>query len=434
MGLPDGGSLPSVFAVSDLAQASVAAAGVALARLVSLDGGAAPTVTVDRDLASAWFAFSIRPEGWELPSAWDPVAGDYATADGWIRLHTNAPHHRDAALGVLDVPAERARGHRRRRRMDRGRSRVRGGRRRRRSGGHAVAHGLGRPSPGRRRGRRTPRGPGADVGGRGPRARTPPAPSGGDPGARPHPGAGRPGGDAAPGRMGSRGAPRRPARLGRARCRARGHPRQAVQPTRPAHRRGTRPVPRPADGRRRARPRIPLRRPRAPRTRCRPTRRRPSGSRRREPRRLRLDGPVGGSPWVRQPRPDELGDRRGGQGGHRRRPSRSPARPGTRPRHRLPAGRLGPDRTGPAPVRRDREPLAGLTGQDGPPARRRRSRTRPRGRRRRSDPAVGGRPGGAHRVGDARRLPAPVVVGGAPLRWDLPAGPLGTSAAVWTSA
>ena len=33
---------------------------------------------------------------------------DYATADGWIRLHTNAPHHRDAALGVLGVGVDRA--------------------------------------------------------------------------------------------------------------------------------------------------------------------------------------------------------------------------------------------------------------------------------------------------------------------------------------
>jgi len=105
--LPDGGSLPSVFAVSDLAQASVAAAGASLARLVAVDGARAPTTRVDRDLASAWFGFSVRPEGWSLPPVWDPVAGDYATSDGWIRLHTNAPHHRDAALAVLGVAADR---------------------------------------------------------------------------------------------------------------------------------------------------------------------------------------------------------------------------------------------------------------------------------------------------------------------------------------
>ena len=106
--LPPGGSLPSAFAVSDLAQASIGAAGAALARWTagSDDGDAGP-VTVDRDLASAWFALSIRPDGWELPPTWDSVAGDYATADGWIKLHTNAPHHRAAALGVLGVPGDR---------------------------------------------------------------------------------------------------------------------------------------------------------------------------------------------------------------------------------------------------------------------------------------------------------------------------------------
>jgi hypothetical protein len=45
--------------------------------------------------------------GREPPPLWDAVAGDYPTADGWIRLHTNYPHHRAAALRVLDVPEER---------------------------------------------------------------------------------------------------------------------------------------------------------------------------------------------------------------------------------------------------------------------------------------------------------------------------------------
>jgi hypothetical protein len=104
---PPGGTLPSSFAVSDLAQASIGAAGAALARLVATGGGTEPSVTVDRDLASAWFAGSLRPDGWEVPAAWDAVAGDYAGDDGWIRLHTNAPHHRVAALAVLGAPGER---------------------------------------------------------------------------------------------------------------------------------------------------------------------------------------------------------------------------------------------------------------------------------------------------------------------------------------
>ena len=55
-----------------------------------------------------WFSMSIRPIGWSLPAPWDPIAGDYATRDGWIRLHTNAPHHRAAAERVLGVHGDKA--------------------------------------------------------------------------------------------------------------------------------------------------------------------------------------------------------------------------------------------------------------------------------------------------------------------------------------
>ncbi len=98
------GALPSTFAVTDLAAGSVAAAALALAEVAGLTGPA----TVDRRLASFWFATSLRPDGWRMPALWDPVAGDYRTRDGWIRLHTNAPHHRAAAERVLGAQADRA--------------------------------------------------------------------------------------------------------------------------------------------------------------------------------------------------------------------------------------------------------------------------------------------------------------------------------------
>lgn len=103
------GALPSVFPVTDLAAAAVGAAGLAAAELIACRHGERPQVAVDRRLASFWYALSVRPQGWQLPPAWDAVAGDYATTDGWIRLHTNAPHHRAAALSVLGVAAERER-------------------------------------------------------------------------------------------------------------------------------------------------------------------------------------------------------------------------------------------------------------------------------------------------------------------------------------
>jgi crotonobetainyl-CoA:carnitine CoA-transferase CaiB-like acyl-CoA transferase len=101
------GDLPSVYATTDLAAASVGAAALAIGQLIEAQGSARANVQVDRRLASLWFGWSLHPVGWERPPLWDAVAGDYATADGWIRLHTNAIHHRDAALKVLDCPVDR---------------------------------------------------------------------------------------------------------------------------------------------------------------------------------------------------------------------------------------------------------------------------------------------------------------------------------------
>lgn len=102
------GALPSAFAVTDLASASIAAAGLAVAELLQQQTAVCPLVRVDRRLSSFWFATSIRPQGWALPPLWDAVAGDYETGDGWIRLHTNAAHHRAAAERVLGAARDRA--------------------------------------------------------------------------------------------------------------------------------------------------------------------------------------------------------------------------------------------------------------------------------------------------------------------------------------
>ncbi|OKH88008.1 CAIB/BAIF family CoA transferase [Thalassospira sp. TSL5-1] len=108
------GALPSVFAVTDLAASSVACAGLAIAELAGLirNQGKNTTlplpVNVDRRLASAWFSSSYRPVGWAPAAKWDAIAGDYQGQDGWVRLHTNAPHHRRAALEVLNITPEDA--------------------------------------------------------------------------------------------------------------------------------------------------------------------------------------------------------------------------------------------------------------------------------------------------------------------------------------
>lgn len=100
------GDLLSAFAVTDLAAASIAAAGLAVERFLRTADGHTREVSIDRRLASMWFGFTLRPLGWEPPPPWDPIAGDYEARDGWIRLHTNAPAHREAALRVLGVPAQ----------------------------------------------------------------------------------------------------------------------------------------------------------------------------------------------------------------------------------------------------------------------------------------------------------------------------------------
>lgn len=125
------GDLPSVYRVTDFAAAAIGVAGLATAELVRAvearkstgreSAGAASAgtakpdtagagssdsrsaVVVDRTIASSWFGSAVRPVGWSLPPVWDALARNYRAKDGWIRLHTNAPHHRAAAMSVLNV-------------------------------------------------------------------------------------------------------------------------------------------------------------------------------------------------------------------------------------------------------------------------------------------------------------------------------------------
>jgi hypothetical protein len=97
--------LPSTFPVTRVATDVIAAATVAVADYTGWEGD----VTID----SRHAATAVRSErhlrvvGREPAPLWDPVAGDYQASDGWIRLHTNYPHHRAAALRVLDAPEDR---------------------------------------------------------------------------------------------------------------------------------------------------------------------------------------------------------------------------------------------------------------------------------------------------------------------------------------
>jgi crotonobetainyl-CoA:carnitine CoA-transferase CaiB-like acyl-CoA transferase len=89
----------------------VAAATLSAAEVLAARAGLpVRSVTVDGPHVVAAFRSEryLRAIGWTLPPLWDPVAGDFETKDGgWIRLHTNYPHHREAALRVLRARADR---------------------------------------------------------------------------------------------------------------------------------------------------------------------------------------------------------------------------------------------------------------------------------------------------------------------------------------
>ncbi len=106
----EGPVLPSSFRVAEMAQAAIAAVGLAAAQAWFARSGQWQTVGVDRRHAAAEFRSEqlLTIDGRGPGSLWDPIAGLYATAGGGhIRLHTNFEHHRDAVCDLLGCFAER---------------------------------------------------------------------------------------------------------------------------------------------------------------------------------------------------------------------------------------------------------------------------------------------------------------------------------------
>ena len=253
------GELPSAFAVSDFAAAAVGAAGLAALRTHLARCSAKRRRS--RSTAGSpprWFGMSVSPVGWSLPPSWDPIAGDYEASDGWIRLHTNAPHHRAAALDVLGVAADKAavaaavRGWTHGRARSGGRRRAAAARRRCASLAAWGRHPQGRAvaaEPVVATSVPAPAAPTTDW----PRQDRPLRPAG----ARLHARARRAGRDALPRRLRRGGPAHRPAGLGRASASSRSDARQALRPARPQDARGPRAL-RGAPGRGgRVRPRLP---------------------------------------------------------------------------------------------------------------------------------------------------------------------------------
>ncbi|HEY6432922.1 MAG TPA: CoA transferase [Acetobacteraceae bacterium] len=102
--------LPSSFHVGTAAQACIAAAGLGAATLGRLRGLPRQQVSVDMRHAAIeyhsehWLQLDAAPP----PEHQDPIAGTYKCGDGgWVRLHTNFPHHRDGVLRLLGCTHQR---------------------------------------------------------------------------------------------------------------------------------------------------------------------------------------------------------------------------------------------------------------------------------------------------------------------------------------
>lgn len=96
--------LPSVFRVGTAATVCVGAATAAVAAYWR--PADPPEVLVDMRHAAVAFQSErhFQVDGEHL-DVWAPLSGDHRTRDGWVRLHCNFAHHRDAALRALELPA-----------------------------------------------------------------------------------------------------------------------------------------------------------------------------------------------------------------------------------------------------------------------------------------------------------------------------------------
>jgi len=101
--------VPSHYRVGTAGAAALAALGTAVSRYAQLRGMPSQTVTVNLRAAalSLRSARYLRINGQPLPPVWDPLSGFYPVRDGWISIHCNFSNHRDAALKVLQAPADR---------------------------------------------------------------------------------------------------------------------------------------------------------------------------------------------------------------------------------------------------------------------------------------------------------------------------------------
>ncbi|CAE6387153.1 unnamed protein product [Rhizoctonia solani] len=100
--------VPSSFRVGAIAQASIACSALSSAYIHQLRQGRNEPQTVS--VNSRHTVLDFKSESWVTldgkltPDIWDTLAGVYKTRDGYVRIHTNFPHHRDIILTTLGLP------------------------------------------------------------------------------------------------------------------------------------------------------------------------------------------------------------------------------------------------------------------------------------------------------------------------------------------
>jgi len=95
--------LASSFSIGPAAQASTAAAAAAALLIYEARCGTSQRAVIDSIKCALECTGLFKIDG-VTPDQWAPLSGLYRTADGYIRIHANFDHHRDAALAALKLP------------------------------------------------------------------------------------------------------------------------------------------------------------------------------------------------------------------------------------------------------------------------------------------------------------------------------------------
>lgn len=99
----------SVFETERAAQVSIGLSGALAAEVFRRRTGTRQEVVVDTRHAAAEFRSEryLKVDGGPAPELWDPIAGLYRCKDGFVRVHTNFPHHRDGLLALVGAENNR---------------------------------------------------------------------------------------------------------------------------------------------------------------------------------------------------------------------------------------------------------------------------------------------------------------------------------------